>query len=394
MSTAITYDGIIANVRSEAKDRLQKRRIEAIWEQMRADKLDALVIGGRGLLTQYGFLEYVAGFCPQVRLCYAVVTPDEQPVLITPTRSDAWYARQATDLADVRVAGQGDVISDSDGLPPVIAQVLQERKAGAGTIGMVGLQHIIPAMDYAQLRQRLPHASFTDGTPTIGRVKAVKSAEEQQEVLRSCAIADAGLEVFMERARQGSTGWELWGDVQRAVRSRGARDVLIMISSDPFFNDTPRNEPIAEGDLVCTYVEISGPNGYWVEKASLFAAGTISDAKRRIATTCLEAHAAASDAMRVGNTASDVALALTGAVRDEPVEFGIWHGHGVGVDHDVPVLSSEDSTPLVEGMALALHPNFVSSDGAVGASVADTYIVQADGPAVRGSQHDQKLFTI
>lgn len=394
MPTGIMSNGILTNVRSEAKDRLQTRRLEAIWEEMRSDHLDALVVGGRGLLTQYGFFEYVAGFCPIVRLCYAVVTPGDLPVLVMPTVSDAWYARQATQLVDVRVAGQGDVISDHDGLPPVIAQILHERKVDAGTIGMVGLQHIIPAMDYEHLREELPGAKFVDGTGSIGRVKAIKSIEERQEVLRSCAIADAGLEVFMERAREGSDGWELWGEVQREVRCRGAREVLIMISSDPFFNDTPRHEPISDGDLVCTYVEISGPNGFWVEKASLFAVGAISDAKRGIAESCLEAHGAASAAMLAGNTAGLVADALTETIHDPTLEFGIWHGHGVGVDHDVPVITHGDSTPLVEGMVLALHPNFVTSDRTLGASVADTYIVQAAGPAVRGSNHDQKLFEI
>lgn len=387
-------NGILTARRSDAKSKLQAARLAGVWDEMETAGYDALIVAGRGLLTQYGYLEYVLGYCPLVRLTYAVVIPGRQPVLVTPTSSDAWYAGMATDLADVRVAGQGDVISTQDNLPAAVAKVLVDYGLERAKIGLVGLKHIVPVGDYQDFVAALPDTKLEDATGVVGRAKAVKSAQEQAEVLRSCEIADAGMRAFEEHAAIGKTGWELWGEMQKAVRSQGAREVLIMVSNDPFFNAPPRDEPLQTGDLVCVYTEITGPNGFWVERASLYEFGVTSDAKREIAELCLASHAAAADMLVVGSTAADVAGAIEGTVVDSDVEFGIWHGHGVGVDHDTPVITATDNTVLVPGMTIAIHPNFTDQAQTIGASVADTYIVQEQGPAVRGSRRDQHLTRI
>lgn len=384
-------EGILTARKSALKSKVQAERLGAIWSAMEDEGLDALIVAGRGLLTQYGYLEYVVGYSPLVRLTYAVVIPNEQPIIVAATASDAWYARMATDLTDVRAGGQGDVISKQDNLPQAVAKVLADYKVERGSVGLVGLKHIVPVGDYEDFMAALPDARISDATELVGRVKAIKSVEEQAEVLRSCEIADAGLKTFQERAAIGVTGWEMWGEIQRTVHSRGAREVLIMVSNDPFFNTPPRNERLESGDLVCVYVEITGPNGFWVEKASLFEFGSINDAKRQMAELSLVSHAAASAEFVVGSSADKAAAALEATVTGHDVDFGIWHGHGVGVDHDIPVITAGDKTQFVPGMVLALHPNFTNKAQTIGASVADTFIVQESGPALRGSKIDQKL---
>lgn len=384
---------LLTSAFSPLKKKIRDGRIENLWAEMKSEGLSALIVAGRGLITQYGYLEYVTGYCPQVRLAYAVVIPGEEPIMVLPTTSDAWFAKQATQLTDVRAAGQGDVISDQDSLPQVIAAVVTEHHADGGKIGIVGLRHIVPVGDYEMLRAALPNAQLTDATALVGRIKAVKVQEEIDEVLRSAAIADAGLQVFHERAAVGVSGWELWGDMQREVRRRGAREVLIMVGTKPYFNDVPTADPLVEGDLASVYVEITGPNGFWVEKASLFAFGQISSEKRRMAETTLAAHEAAQTQMRVGKTAADVATAIEKIAAPEGVDFGIWHGHGVGIDHDTPVLTESDNTMLLEGMVLALHPNFVNSQLTEGASVADTLIIRQGAP-LQASTIAQEIFQI
>lgn len=385
---------MLASYMSQTKERVLRGRHEAIWAAMKEQGYDAIVLAGRGLITQYGYLEYVAGWCPQVRLAYAVIFQDKPPVLVMPTSSDAWYARQATGLEDVRAAGQGDVISEQDSLPAVVASVITEYGAGRGHVGIAGLRHIMPVGDHEMFVAQLPDARISDATTLIGDIKRVKNADEQAEEIRSAAIADAGLEAFASAAAVGKTGWEMRGVIEHEVRRRGAQHVLIMVGIGPYFNNPPGYEAIQDGDLASVYVEITGPNGYWVEKSSLFAVGELSDAKREMATKTLAAHHAAEDALVVGNTAADVAAALEGAVADFNVDFGIWHGHGVGIDHDTPVITSSDTTPLEPGMVIAIHPNFVNKEETLGASTADTYIIQPEGPAVRTSKYGQKLFAI
>jgi Xaa-Pro aminopeptidase len=142
----------------------------------------------------------------------------------------------------------------------------------------------------------------------------------------------------------------------------------------------PDARPFAAGDLVTAYVELTGPTGYWLEHASLVALGGLDDARARLADATLEAAAAAERELRAGNIAGEVAQALDEVVEQHDLRSGIWHGHGVGIDHDSPVITAADTTPLVERMVVAIHPNFSSADESIGGSVADTYIVRDGAP--------------
>ena len=92
------------------------------------------------------------------------------------------------------------------------------------------------------------------------------------------------------------------------------------------------------------------------------------------------AAAAAEAALRPGRTAGDVAAAINAIVERHDLRAGIWHGHGVGIDHDLPIVTAGDRTVLVDRMAISVHPNFSTADETLGASVADTYVVRDGTP--------------
>lgn len=360
---------------------LRPARVAAIREAMEDSGYEALVITGRGVISQYGYLEYVTGYSPVVRSAYAVIGREGPVAFVASTAADAWYARRTAGLEDVRVAGQGDVFSEYDDLPSGVVSALEERGASGGRIGVVGLRHIVPVAEWEQLAVRLPSAELVDATQLVAMVKAVKAEEELVEVRRAGAIADAGFEAGLAALRPGATGWQVSAAIEQAARAEGARgEILVFVSADPYFLARPDARPFGDGDLVTVYVELTGPTGYWIEHARLVALGGLDDARAALAAVTLEAAAAAEYRLREGNTAGDVARAIDEIVRRDDLRSGIWHGHGVGVDHDAPVITAADDTPLVERMVISVHPNFCMADETLGASVATTYVVRPDAP--------------
>jgi Xaa-Pro aminopeptidase len=349
---------------------------------------DALVVAGRGIISQYGYLEYVAGYCPVIRSAYAVLGREGEPTLVVPTAADAWYARQ-TGLSDVRVAGEGDVLSEYDDLASGVAAVLREQ-AAAAMIGIVGLRHIVPVAEFETLRSRVPGASFVDATELLAGIKTVKEEAEIEEMRRTAAIADEGLAACLPLLTAGATGWEAGAAMEQAVRARGAREVLVFLSADAYFLRRPDERAFKPDDLVTAYVEITGPTGYWVELARLVALGDLDGRRAALAEATHEAALAAAAQLRAGRAAGDVARAIDERAAQDSLRTGIWHGHGVGVDHDSPVITARDTTPLRERMVVAVHPNFSTADEGLGASIADTYIVR-DGPPERLSSLPQEL---
>jgi Xaa-Pro aminopeptidase len=358
-------------------------RLERLSAAMAEEGFAALVVAGRGVVAQNGFLEWVAGYVPVVRHAYAVVTPGRRPALVVGTAADAWHARRTTGLREIVVAGEGDVVARHDHLPAGVGRVLAQRRV-RGRVGIVGLQHVVPAGE-APLLAEATGGPLVDATRLVAELKARKSEEDLLHLERTAAIADAAAYELLAHIRPGTTGWEASGLLERAVRSAGCREVLIFVSALPYFLQRPGPEALRRGDLVTVYVEITGWSGYWVELAFLVALGELDGDRARLARDVLRAAAAAERRLVAGRTASSVAAAVERVARAGGYRSGIWHGHGVGVDHDLPVLTRADRTPLAPSMTIAVHPNFATADERLGASVADTYVV-GEGPARRLSR--------
>jgi Xaa-Pro aminopeptidase len=365
---------------------LRQRRIERLWAALADERLDALVVAGKGLIGQYGALEWCAGYVPVVRCAYAVLKPGAEPALVVTTAADAWYARRAG-LAEVRVAGQGDILSEYDDPASGVAALVPER----GRVGVAGLRHVMSSWEAERLAAALPRAELVDVSAQVAAVKAVKDPEDIEELRATAAIADTAFAAFLERVAPGVTGWELNGEIERVVRTHGTRDALIFISGGAYFLERPSADPVRAGDLMTVFVEIVGPTGYWIELGRLVAVGELDGERAALTETCLAAARAAEDDLVAGRTAGDPARAIDAVAEAAGVGVGIWHGHGVGVDHDPPVITAADATPLVPEMVISVHPNFTSADERLGASVADTYVI-GHGPPQRLSRLDPGLY--
>ena len=138
---------------------LLQRRAARARELMQADGLDGLIVPSKGHVTQYGDVEFLTGYTPVARMSYAVLTRSGRgPVLIVPTPADRWYARRLPDAPEIRIGGQGDLLSGADDLPGGAAAVIAEEGLGEGRIGIGGLRHLLPVGEFDALRRALPQA--------------------------------------------------------------------------------------------------------------------------------------------------------------------------------------------------------------------------------------------
>jgi Xaa-Pro aminopeptidase len=374
----LARQGLAAEV--AAPTTLLGRRATRARELMRAEGLDALVVPSRGHITQYGDVEFIAGYTPVARMAYAVLTRDAaRPVLVVPTPADRWYASRLPDPPQVRVAGQGDLLSGGDDLAGTAASVLVEARLDAGRVGIAGLRSLLPVGEFDALRRALPGAELVDAGALMSRLKLLKDDEELAEVRRTVAIADAGFVAARQTLRPGATDAEVGAAIRQAVFARGARDALIFVSAETYFLSWSQGRRFRLGDLASIYVEIVGPTGYWVEVGGLVALGDPPPRQMEVAGAALEAARKAEEQLRPGATAGDVGRAIDAVAAAHGLHAGLWHGHGVGIDHDGPVITAADETPLAPGMVLAVHPNFSTADERYGASAVDTYVITVDG---------------
>ncbi|WP_279387676.1 Xaa-Pro peptidase family protein [Natrarchaeobius chitinivorans] len=357
---------------------LRRGRWERAWTMMEDHDYDALVLAHQGMITEYGYLTYFAEYFTVLRSAYAVIFPEEPPTLILPTRADAYLAENRTGLETVQ-AGTGDVIAGEPALGQELVARLTADEHDVSRVGIAGMNQIMNVEDYRHLVDRLPDVELIDATDTVGRLKTIKEPAELPMVRESADIGDAAIKRFLEIADLGMTGWELRGEMEHVTQSRGAKEVLTFVGQGPYFLHRPTADPIEPGDLLTVYSEVVGPNDYWTERAITCAVGDVSERKQQVGEACYDALSAAEDALHPGNTAADVAQAIEAVATEVDVETGIWHGHGVGVDHDQPVIGVNNDTTLEAGMVISVHPNFSDESSGIGASVADTYAITDDG---------------
>lgn len=363
-----------------ATDNLPALRAKRVHEAMRGERLDGLIAYSRGHITQYGAVEFLTGYTPVARPAYAVLTAAGETVLIAPTPADRFFAARLPGAPSVILAGEGDVISGRDDLVGTAADALRRDGRALRRVGVTGMRTMLPAGELEALRAALPDVELVDADSLLAGVKSIKDEREIEELQATAQIADAGFFAAQRALQVGASDAEVGAAIRGEIFARGARDALVFVSAEPFFLCFPQGRRFRDGDLVTIYVEVVGPSGYWVEVGGLLALGSPAAEQLRVAEAALSAASEIERMLRPGATAGALARVAEQLAEREGLHSGLWHGHGVGVDHDGPVIAASDETELREGMVLAVHPNYSTADERFGASVVDTYAIGPEGP--------------
>jgi Xaa-Pro aminopeptidase len=373
-------------------------RWSRLQAMMRKEGVAGLILCGRGKIGSYGNIHYVSSYYLYSVSSYAVLMPQGVPTLVLGNR-DQQFARElglgdfvpdyaAADFTSTmfRVAGQS-------AMGQQLVHVLREKKLTAGPVGIVGLTGIMPVEDYLHVRQALPDLDLRDVTAGYSAVKAIKSDAEVALIEETYEIADAGFTCFIEELAVGKTEWEVCGAVEGAVRKRGALQTYIFSESDEQYPRCATARRYEPHDLIACFVEIIGPNGTWVEKGGTFAFPKAPASSLAIADSALRALRNVEAVLRPGQPVESAFRAAQSEADRHGYHQGVWAGHGVGVDHDFPILGDGDPSPLAPGMVIAVHPHLVDGKHHIGAVFCEQYAITADG-ARRFSSRPTELLRV
>lgn len=373
-------------------------RWSRLQDMLRREGVQALILCGRGKIGSYGNIHYVSSYYLYSVSSYAVLLPQGRPTLVLGNR-DQQFARelglgdlvpdfQAADFTSTmfRVAGQSAMAEQ-------LVHVLRQKKVTAGPVGIVGLSGIMPVEDYLHLREVLPDLVLKDVTPAYSAVKAIKSKEEVAMIEETYEIADAGFMCFVEQLAVGKTEWEVCGEVEGVVRKRGALQTYIFSESDEQYPRCATARRYADDDLIACFVEVIGPNGMWVEKGGTFAFPKSSARALAMADSAMRALRNVEQVLKPGQPVESAFRAAQSEADKHGYHQGVWTGHGVGVDHDFPILGDGDPSPFAPGMVIAVHPHLVDEKARMGAVFCEQYVITSDG-CRRFSRHAPELLRV
>jgi Xaa-Pro aminopeptidase len=373
---------------------LLEERWRSATRAMEEAGYDALLIAGRGMIMQYGNVHYFGGYPLFLFHGYAVLTPGEPAALVLNRRDQELAANYGVGDLVWRAGGDEDItygLRPSAGLAQPLSELLSHRGLAAARIGIVGVGESMPVSEYRALTALLPDVDLDEADALTATIKAVKSEAELALFRDAVELVDDAFSLFPGLVQAGADELEITAEVERAVRAHGVLHSITRVLPGLMNARPPISRQLVPNELVTCYVEFVAPNGFWAEKGACFALGELPARWQEVYDASELAFEAAERLLTPGTRVSDVAAAVWDVAREAGCDIGMQIGHGVGVDHDLPLLDLHSDLELAEGMVIAVHP--LMQDGEYGAFTIDQYTVTGSGP-LRHSRFPRRLYRV
>jgi len=272
----------------------------------------------------------------------------------------------------------------------VIAPAVQRSGVAGGAIGLDELAY----GQVLELGGALPDAELGDGDAVMQAARLVKSDAELAVMQEACAIGEAVTESAIAAVAPGVREYDVVAEAMHTLYRLGGEMAHLatpFVASGEHMSPPNRfasDKVIREGDLV--FIDIGAMwSGYYSDIGRTVICGEPSSRQKEVFTAVHAALAAATQAMRTGNTNDDVAAAVRaeGERRGLGESFlSLFIGHGIGIGANEPpyvgeALKGAQTVELQPGMTMAIEPLIwvPGVPGGGGVRLEDTIAVGPEG---------------
>ncbi|WNZ92580.1 Xaa-Pro peptidase family protein [Streptococcus iniae] len=319
-------------------------------------------------------IDYLTGFAcdPHERQLFLFVYQDKQPVIFVPALEIA----RAEKSVSFQVIGYMDSENPWEKLvaclPSTTAKKIYAEFDHLNITKFQGLQTVFTG-------------HFENLTPTIQRMRLIKSADEIQKMMIAGDFADKAVRVGFDAISLQATETDIIAQIEFQMKKQGISkmsfDTMVLTgnnAADP--HGIPGTNPIENNALLLFDLGVE-TLGYTSDMTRTVAVGKPDQFKRDIYEICLEAQLTAQEFIKPGVTASEVD-AMTRKVI-EKAGYGQYFnhrlGHGLGMDvHEYPSIMAGNDMIIEEGMCFSVEPG-IYIPGKVGVRIEDCGHVTASG---------------
>lgn len=256
----------------------------------------------------------------------------------------------------------GERLVAARGMPMTVGTAVQAARAlaargqGGGTIGVE--MPFLPADAFEALRRELPHATFVDGTPLLGELRARKRPEEIALLRESHRLTAESIGEAMTSGA-GRTTAELADAVARGIGARGGAFLYCLASVGPSYVRAPGPERWAPGHPL--HLDAGAEVGDFVSDiCRMGSVGPVPAEARAMYEACIAASDRVRERLGPGLTCGEVLrLGSEGVAATRWGPHGGFTAHGMGmVSHEPPQVTVTPERPLEAGMVLSLETEF------------------------------------
>ncbi len=337
--------------------------------------LDGLIVFSNGIcsILRPSYLHYFAEFRPMGPRNAAILAKTGDTRLLVEPPWDAFRARGKTWIDSVQ--GTSDFVNDLVGAM---------RQFGIkGSVGLAGFRDM--ASDVYEVIER--QARIVQADDIVEEMAREKSARELEIVRVSGGIADAGFKAFLGHARTGTREYELAAEMECAMRSAGADDIFILLSSGRhnFEMHEPRDRRLEKGDVVIGEIT-PVVEGQFFQLCRTVVVGEPTPLVRAKYDLLIRALEETLAQVKAGVPASIISKAMNRVIGDAGYKEYCYpphmraRGHGFGVGSIAPGGAIDDDTTalLEKHQVVVIHPNqYLPEVGYL--ACGETYMITDEG---------------
>lgn len=247
--------------------------------------------------------------------------------------------------------------------------------------GTLAVDKSFPARFLLRLQAVKPELKLILGT-VIDEVKAIKTPEEQEKMLRASQVNDSVMARVAELIQPGKSELQLQQEIDgifRQVSQGNSFDTIVAYgdhAADP--HGVPGERTLKAGEAVVVDMGCV-VDGYCADMTRTFFVGETTE--QEIYDTVLRANLAGIAAVKPGIPFQEIDLAARKIIEDAGYGEYFIHrlGHGIGMEvHEPFDVSATDEVIVQEGMCFSIEPG-IYIPGRVGIRIEDLVCVTKDG---------------
>lgn len=350
-------------------------------------RLNGLIIfsNGTSSILRPNYLHYFSEFKPLGPRNAVIISKSGEVAILVEPAWDAPRASRKSWISDVR--GCSNFLKE-------LKEVVREFKI-TGSIGLAGSKEMIQEL-YAGIKEET-NIVLADGI--IEEIAREKTEKEMEIVRRTAQIADIGSNAFLKHVRVGIREYELVAELEFAMRSAGADDIFILISSGKHNNEMhePTDRRLQEGDIVIGEITPAF-EGQFIQLCRTVVLGKAPPILLEKYEILLRALNGSLKQIRTGASASSITVAMNQVISEAGYAkycgppYMRSRGHGFGVGSIAPGAEIHDrmKVSLERHQVIAVHPNqYIPETGYL--ACGESVMVIDDG-FERLSNTETKLF--
>lgn len=343
-------------------------RIPALSAILREEDADAMLLTGEVNLTYITQMTGLEGQC--------LILPDDTAIFVT----DGRY----TEAAEQKLIPRGFTVltrSNMSAMYDYLRSVLEQHDIRR----LMYEDDVLTVSDFALMREQL-QLSFQPVGDRIRKLRACKSPEEVDCIVRAQRIAEAALERLLPKLHAGITEREAAAMLNYYMALGGSEkpsfDTILLFgenTSKP--HGVPSDRALKEGDFVLADFG-AVYQGYHSDMTRTVAYGHATDEMRQVYETVLAAQEAAAKAAREGMLCCNMHEAAANVIAEAGYGAYFTHalGHSVGLEiHETPVASPRCEKPLTRGIVMTDEPG-IYMPGKFGVRIEDMLLIEGDTP--------------